>query len=298
LEVLERREHLSVSPSLFTGGTEFIRYNDGELFQHDAAGFHRIDVNVASVSAGLTHRGMSFPPVAFIVYNNGQLFEWTQDTGFSFIDINVVGVVGSGSLTDTAWILYNNGQLFRHSLLSGFSFIAGSVTSMSPTLPGTGDLFYVQTNHMLSEHLSGSGSVVIDGNVQSVSASQVERDSAFVLYTNSALFEFQGGPHSFTPVDTNVASVSAGTTVLPGATTIIPAAFYVTRDGVVVEWRPPTTDNPDGTYNFLDANVASISASQANQDDVFIVYNNDMLFEHTGFSRRSGFTFIDSNVSP
>jgi hypothetical protein len=29
-----------------------------------------------------------------------------------------------------------------------------------------------------------------------------------------------------------------------------------------------------------------------------IVYNNDMLFEHTGLSRRSGFTFIDSNVSP
>jgi hypothetical protein len=33
-------------------------------------------------------------------------------------------------------------------------------------------------------------------------------------------------------------------------------------------------------------------------DDVFIIYNNDILFQHVGFSRHSAFTFIDSNVSP
>jgi hypothetical protein len=49
----------------------------------------------------------------------------------------------------------------------------------------------------------------------------------------------------------------------------------------------------------VDGNVASISASRfIMPDDVFIIYNNGMLFQHTGLSRRSGFTFIDSNVSP
>jgi hypothetical protein len=309
LETLEERELLSVSPSFIDPGAEFIRYNDGQLFLHDSAGFHRIDTNVVSVSRGFTERvtppiGLTEINAAFIVYSNGQLFEWAQDTGFQFIDSNVVSVLGNSGAADSVFILYNNGQLFRHdgtSPVTGFTFIAGAVTTMSATVEGPsgglGDVFYVQSNHILSEHLIAGGSVVIDGNVQGVSGSMVLNDSAFVLYTNGALFEFQGSPRSFTPIDTNVASVSAGETS-QSFMTLTASAYYVTQSGVLVEWRPPTTDNPDGTYNFLDVNVASVSAQQGRLDDVFIVYNNDMLFEHVGHSRRSGFTFIDSNVSP
>jgi hypothetical protein len=294
LEVLEDRRLPSVSATLAGGSVSlFIRYNNGELFLHNSAGFHRIDINVASVSAGVTAVGATNVPAAFIVYNNGQLFEWAQATGFSRIDSNVVAVEGQQSSLDSVFILYNNGEVFRHqgrSPVSGFSFIASAVTSMSITFGGSGDLFYVQTNHMLLEHLTGGGSAVIDGNVQSVSASIDDR--AFIVYTNSALFEFNGMTHTFTSIDMNVASVSAG------SSNASPAAFYVTRDGVLVEWQPPTVSNPDGTYNFVDANVASVVAFDANSDDVFIIYNNDMLFEHTGLSRKSGFSFIDSNVSP
>jgi hypothetical protein len=77
------------------------------------------------------------------------------------------------------------------------------------------------------------------------------------------------------------------------------AAYYVRRDGALVEWVAPYAGSlsPDETYAFLDGNVASISVSPVSGDE-FIVYNNGMLFELTGSSRISGFMFIDSNVNP
>jgi hypothetical protein len=100
--------------------------------------------------------------------------------------------------------------------------------------------------------------------------------------------------------------VAAAWSSIPGTGMAVDAAYYVTRRGVLVEWQAPYTGgpSPDGASFFIDDNVASISTtvsfsgSQVNGDDVFIVYNNDMLFEPVGHSRRSGFTFIDSNVSP
>jgi hypothetical protein len=315
LEALEDRRLLSVSAATLDLGGVFVRYNDGELFLHDPTGFRKIDINVASVSAGFSVRGGTGPvPVAFIVYNNAQLFEWAQDTGFQMIDSNVASVAGGSIIEppDTVFILYNNGELFRHvgtSPLSGFTFIAGAVTSMSAVCGafGNGDVFYVQSNNILSEHLFLGGSTVIDGNVQSVSSGQLEPDSAYILYTNSALFFFNpAATQRFTPIDTNVASVAGSESTAPGGMVDVDAAFYVTRDGVLAEWLPPSPSgpSPDGTYIFIDANVASISTASGistqsgGLDDVFIVYNNGMLFQHTGLSRRSGFTFIDSNVSP
>jgi hypothetical protein len=269
----------------------FIRYNDGELFLHNATGFHGIDTNVSSVSAGFTLSGASPVAAAFILYNNGEVFEWAHDTGFHLIDRNAVSVAAASFDADTVFILYNNGQLFKHkgtSPVTGFTFIAGNVTSMAPTV-GLGDVFYVQTNHMLSEHLNAGGSTVIDGNVQSVGQAPSLRDEVFVLYTNSALFEYASPV--FTPIDTNVASVASALEL---------GAFYVRRDGCLIEWLPPSSSSlsPDGTYVFVDDNVASISVTTVALDDDYIVYNNGMLFEHTGLSPRSGFTFIDSNVSP
>jgi hypothetical protein len=55
LETLEGRQLLSVAPTDF--GSEFIRYNDGELFIHDSAGFRRLDINVTSVSSSFSFRG-------------------------------------------------------------------------------------------------------------------------------------------------------------------------------------------------------------------------------------------------
>jgi hypothetical protein len=307
LERLEDRQLPSVSASLVFLTTTFIRYNDGELFLHDPTGFRKIDINVASVSAGSSQRSVSGEAedvdVAFIVYNNGQLFEWAQDTGFQFIDSNVVGVVGNRNARDSAFILYNNGELFRHdgtSPVSGFTFIAGAVTSMSPAF-GNGDVFYVQSNNILSEHLVNGGSMPIDGNVQSVSGGQLESDSAFILYTNSALFFFNpNATQRFRLIDTNVASVNGSRFFIPTTGLDLDAAYYVRRDGALVEWVAPSAGSlsPDGTYVFLDSNVASISAGDGFADEIFIVYNNGMLFDHTGYSRISGFTFIDSNVSP
>jgi hypothetical protein len=308
LEALEDRQLLAVSASAVDPHGVFIRYNDGQLFFHDPTGFRRIDIGVASVSAGITLDNLATQvPAGFIVYNNGRLVEWSQPHGYQLIDINVVSVaaavVGTTGTPDGVFILYNNAQLFEHigrSPVTGFTHIADAVSSMSPTF-GNGDVFYVQINHMLSEHLAGGGSTVIDGNVQSVSGGQLNPDTAFIVYTNAALYEFDpNAPLRFTLIDTNVASVGAGTSSIPGTMTTIDAAFYITRDGALVEWLAPniSSPTPDGTYVFVDGNVASISTTTAGVDDVFIVYNNGMLFEHTGLSRRSGFTFVDTNVSP
>jgi hypothetical protein len=185
--------------------------------------------------------------------------------------------------------------------VTGFTFIAGNVTTMSPAI-GNGDVFYVQTNHILSEHLLLGASTVIDGNVQSVSGGQIDPDTAFILYTDASLWFFnRASSDGFKRIDSNVASVTGTTSHVPGPPfTPINAAFYVTRDGVLVEWQAfnQFSPNNDGSYVFVDGNIASISTSPGSDDDVFIVYRNGMLFEHTGLSRQAGFTMIDSNVSP
>jgi hypothetical protein len=302
LEELEDRQLLSVSAS---GLGTFILYNNSELFLHDMQGFHRIDINATSVSAGFTlDNQLQLALAAFIVYNNGQLFEWSAAHGFQFIDSNVVSVSARNVHTpDAVFILYNNSQLFEHvgrSPVTGYSLIAGNVISMSPTF-GNGDVFYVQTNSILSEHLKAGGSMVIDGNVKSVSAGLVEADSVFILYTNTALYLFNpSGTQHFTPVDTNVASMDSATSTIPGTATDLDAVFYITPAGTLVEWLAPNATNPspDGSFIFVADTVASISEVPGSLDDVFIVYNNEFLFEHRGLSRRSGFTFIDVNVSP
>jgi hypothetical protein len=47
-----------------------------------------------------------------------------------------------------------------------------------------------------------------------------------------------------------------------------------------------------------DRQLPSASASVLSDKGVFIGNNDGELLEHSGLSRRSGFTFIDFNVSP
>jgi hypothetical protein len=139
---------------------------------------------------------------------------------------------------------------------------------------------------------------VVDGNVQTASASQTFNDTAFIIYTNRALYEFGPATPAFTFIDSNVAQVSAGDTNLVG-TTFALSAYYLTTAGILVEWQPPTSSYPDGTYNFIDSNVAGMDGVEFAEDDVFIIYTTDQLFDHVGLTRApSSFTYIDGNVGP
>jgi hypothetical protein len=256
-------------------------------------------VNSTSISACESSSGV---PAVFIVYNNGKLFEWRQDTGFHFIDLNVVAISASLISFDTVFIIYNNGQLYEYTGHKGiFTSIAGGVVQCSAGSDQNGQaVFYVQNNHMLTEWI-GSASVyhVIDGNVQSVSASQDFTDTAFIIYTNHALFEFiASATPRFTFIDNNVTQVRAGLTVV-GGTTGVASAYYLTAAGVLVDWQPATNSYPDGTYNFIDSNVAGMDADFAIADHVFIIYATGQLFFHQGLTRApSSFTYIDDNVGP
>jgi hypothetical protein len=296
LETLEDRTLLSVSVNPSAAGAAFIRYTDGEVFYHSSSGFKKIDVNSTSISACESSTGV---PAVFIVYNNGKLFEWRQDTGFHFIDLNVLAISASLTSFDTVFIIYNNGQLLEHSG-STFTSIAGGVVQCSAAPDQNGQaVFYVQNNHMLTLWVAATkGYFVIDGNVLSVNASQGFSDTAFIIYTNHALYKCDAsGLPSFTFIDNNVTQVSAGLTTL-GGTNLVASAYYLTG-GVLVEWQQATSSYPDGIYNFVDSNVAGIDANPLSADQVFIIYATDQLFEHVGMARApSSFTFIDGNVGP
>jgi hypothetical protein len=301
LETLEDRTLLSVSANPFHPIGAFIRYTDGEVFFHadGSSSFQKIDVNSTSISACQASSGV---PAVFIVYNNGDLFEWRQDTGFHFIDVNVVAISASLTAADTVFIIYNTGQLYEHSG-STFTSIAGGVVQCSAAGTSGEGVFYVQNNHMLTEWIAATNAYsVIDGNVQSVSASQDFNDTAFIIYTNHALYEFSGpAPLSFTFVDNNVTAVSTGLTILqvPGGVAFAAAAYYLTAAGVLVEWQPRTEGHDDGTYNFIDSNAAGMDGFAIRNDTVYIIYATGQLFLHEGLTRApSSFSYIDSNVGP
>jgi hypothetical protein len=293
LESLEDRTLLSVATTPFGG--EFIRYNDGEVFFHTPGSFQKIDVNSMAISAGQAPGGL---PAVFILYNNSDVFEWTQAGGFHFIDVNAVAISASVYNQGLVFILYGNGQLFQYD--GGFTFVAGAVAQFSAGLHNAeGAVFYVQTNHMLSEWslTGGLGSKVIDGNVASVSSTQNGSDEAFIIYTNGQLYEATNtaATPSFRYIDDNVFAVGGGTSSVGG---LGGSAYYLTTNGILIEWQPPTMSYPDGTYNYIDSNVASFTGGYS-VDQVFIVYPGDVLYQHTGVTRvLSSFVFIDSNVAP
>jgi hypothetical protein len=299
LEALEDRMLPSVSAS--PAGGEFIRYNDGEVFFHDGS-FQKVDINSVAISGGVSFVNSNAVPAVYIVYNNSDVYEWSQGGGFHFIDINAVAVSATPVATDTVFILYNNGKLFEHQGQGsgGFTFVAGAVAQFSGGfVNGVPGVFYVQTNHMLSvwSPFDGMGSKVVDGNVASVAATK-EGDEAFVTYTNHQLFQVANATSSptFTYIDDNVSTAGYVESLVNGVGMV--AAYYLTTNGVLIEWQPPTMSYPDGTYNYVDSNVAGFGAGYTT-DLVFIIYGSDMLYQHTGVTRAlSSFTFIDSNVGP
>jgi hypothetical protein len=302
LELLEDRRLLSVSASSFDDvNGAFIRYSDGEVWRHDVRGFLKVDINATSISAGSTDIGGILDAAVYIVYNTGQLFQWTPSAGgtpaaFHYIDTNVRSVSGSSGVPDEVFILYNNGELFFHSPVSGFSLLEAGVKAMSASNQG---VFFVQTNGLFSEWRGGNDFRFVDSNVVSVSASLRYPETAYILYDTGALYQFVGGAGTtFTPIDNNVASVAAADTAPTGPGTFASSAYYVTESGVLIEWQPPDASHPGGFYNFVDVNVASVSAVEDQPDRVFIVYTNGELFQHDGLSRIPGFQFIDSNVAP
>jgi hypothetical protein len=290
LEGLEDRQMLSASASLQADGV-YIRYTNGQLWEHTSKGFRFIDVNTASVSSGLDTFGN---PAAFIIRNNGQLVEYSPAIGYRLIDVNVVRASASQTQRDTVFMVYINGMVYEHtgaSAAAGFHLIDGNAIDVSAGKDSLGApaVFVTYVNNQVYEYSTNIGFHFIDWNVVSLSASQTQADTAFIVYDNSYLYEHVGNSHAsgFILIDVNAVDVSAGQD-----TTGVPAVFVRYNNNAVFEWSAALG------FRFIDINALSISASQQEKDTVFVVYDNNMLFEHIGLSATAGFRFVDMNVEP
>jgi hypothetical protein len=303
LEVLEDRSLPSVAANIAADGV-FIRYLDGQLFEHTSAGFQRIDVNTAQVSAGVDASGN---PTAFILYKNGAVYEWSATGGFMQVDINAVSIAASQSTADTVFIIYNNHQLWEHtetSAVAGFRFIDVNVAKVSAGFTGTSEpaAFIVYANSFLFEWALISGFHFIDVNVSTVSAvprdpnppgsplGPLGADRVYIVYVSGQLFEHASG--GFRSIDVNVTDVSAGVghpvgPFMPRA----PAAFILYQDGEVAEWGDPGTSTPV----LLDIDAVGLSASPQQSDTAFIVKKNTQLFEYNPFAP-TAYNLIDGAV--
>jgi hypothetical protein len=299
LEALEDRQMLSVSANTAPDGV-FIRYTNNQLWEHTDGGFRMIDVNVLNVTSGVDATGA---PAAFIVYTNGALYEWSAAGGFHAIDRNVVAVSASQQAADTVYILYDNSDLFEHvgtSPAAGFRMIdvnvvkvsAGEDAGMNPTA------FILYNDSHLFEWSPTLGFHFIDVNARDISGLQdgLHHDIVYIAYDNGQAWYHAGtmpGASFFFPVGQGVVSLSAAADTTSAQLHEL-AVFMVHTDGTLTEW---VENNPSSPF-FIDSNVAGISAAQNASDTVFIVYDNQELFEHVGLPPNGIFHFIDVNVSP
>jgi hypothetical protein len=232
----------------------------------------------------------------FIRYNDGRLYEHTEQGTFQFIDVNTVKVVtGRLGSDDVAYILYNNSALYEWTANAGFHLIDVNVADMSAALGQNGDetIFILYTNGKVFEHTGEShqtGFTYIDSNAIQVSAGAGSDFSpaAYIVYNNHALYEWSPHDH-FIYIDTNVARVSAG---IDGQ-----IVFIVYENGELFQH---SNYNNKSVFQFLDVNVADVSAGQTEIGQatglpaVYILYTNHQVFECK--PGNSTFFYIDSNA--
>jgi hypothetical protein len=314
VESLEERSVPSAAPTGTADNAVFIRYRDGQLWEHSAAGFQKIDINTLAVSTGVDG---SHNPTAFILYDNGALYEWSAAGRFHYIDGNVVAVSASPQAADTVFILYNNHLLYEHtgtSNRSGFRLIDGNAAAVSA---GVDDAlnpaaFIVYNNNALYEWSPAAGFQFIDVNVAQISAVSVAymNNGTFDQGMNTVFIVYQGGmlyqhdDAGFLRIDSNVAQVSAGLTqsgTSPADAVNLPAAYIRYTNDAVYQWTP---GNPvHNAFSPIDTHAVAISANFGVSDTVFIIYDNSDLFAATldPFQPSPGnqsFTYIDANVGP
>jgi hypothetical protein len=104
-----------VSASLQVPETVFIRYRTNLVYEHTGtscqAGLLAIDSNATQVSAGVDAAGNA---AAFIVYDNGALYEWSPVQAFRRVDVHAAQVLASQWAADEAFILSDNLLVFDY----------------------------------------------------------------------------------------------------------------------------------------------------------------------------------------
>jgi hypothetical protein len=284
---------IGVSASQFEK-TAFVLYSDGTLEYYHAIWdpqtgfigpftFALVDHNVAGVSTGWTTLPRdNFPngeASAYYITRAGVLVEWQPldvthlEGSRNFLDVNVQEVEAAQFAADRAFIVYDNGELFElqgTSRLSGPTFI--DVNVGVPIVPPP-----QQPPPVLH---------------QPVSVDALNTNGVFIRYDNGDLYY-----HSdigFDPIDFNVAAISAGAVYghsQGNVLELLPTVFVVHTDGTLYEW--------DGyrAFQFIDANVASVQASQELTDAVLIRHTDGTLLLHEGTSSTDGFTVIAGGVT-
>jgi uncharacterized delta-60 repeat protein len=260
----------------------FVRYVNGEVWEHVGSGFQKIDINASQISTGVDSQGGLS---VFIVYQNHELFEWSPFTGFHFIDINVARISASHLTADTVFIIYDNGELFEHNGTgAGFRFIDVNAADVSAGLDVFSPPSQVQTrvdaafiryqNNFFFEWSTANGFRFIDVNVRSMSASATTENTVYIVYLNNELFLHDALGFQF--IDINVTDVSAGQTVGGGSgfLEVIAAPYIRYLNGQVLMWRRTGF----GTFTTLDSNAAAMGAINV-VDSVFILHDDSALFE-------------------
>jgi hypothetical protein len=282
----------------------FVRYDNNTIYEHSRAGFQRIDVNAVAVSTGVDAFG---DQAAFILYDNAKLYEWSPNTGFKLVDVNVAQASSSQQAADTVFIRYRDGQVFEHtgtSPIAGFtptlvhnavSISAGVDANFNPAVFIITPLGNTQVLREWSIPLALSG--VIDTNVVSISAeSRADpdggltfdfRDTVFIVYNTGQLFEHTDA--GFRAIAVNVVAVSAGAANVGTVDnpSLRPASFILYNNAAVYEWGGLGAS----LFHQLDSNDSQVTASEE-PDAAFVLRADSAYFEY----QDGALTQIDTNA--
>jgi hypothetical protein len=180
-------------------------------------------------------------------------------------------------LFNTVFIRYDNGLVYEHEgkdPTTGFRRIDSNAVSISSGSDSQDarSVYIVYDNTALYEWSPNFGFHAVDANVAQVSAGH--RDTVFILYQSGVVAEHVGlsASSGFTVIDSNATQISEGSDKYGNS-----SVWIVHTDSSLTEWSPA-----EG-MTFTDWNVAKASAG-AFGDQVYILYNDGEVYEHSGNS--------------
>jgi hypothetical protein len=185
---------------------DFVLQQNGFLYKHTSAGLTFLSSGIASVSdQSIDNRGQAMVDV---VTTGGLAYEYHEGFGWVYLGSGVKSAVSGQGVS---YLLYNNGNLYEYKdATGGYTYIFNNIASISAGTDryGVNMVDVVFPAGYAWEHSDSTGWHYIDSNVKAISAGQ--QGISDLLYNTGNAYWFNEATGSFAFLASNVAQVTAG----------------------------------------------------------------------------------------
>ena len=188
---------------------------------------------------------------------------------------------GATAQTQESFVLQTNDNLYKNTG-SGLTFLASGIASVSDqSIDNHGQVMVdvVTTGGYAYEYHEGSGWTYLWSGAKSAKAGE---GVSYVLFNNGQVFEYADATGGWTFIDSNVASIDAGTDKLG-----------VNMEDEVMTYGTAWEHSDSSGWHFLGSGVRSVSAGQQGISDFVTTAGNAYWYNESS----GGTSFLGSNVA-